>query len=221
MVERGPSAEIHRTIKLGDHPDYWDRHGILADPIGGNAVLEYGDRDIAAGRRHLDPPARLCRPGRQASRAQPRGKPRFSTRKSSSGRETDSPLEGSGFEPSVPLPRSSSIRALCAEIIGRSTDVFRRDREFDVSALQGRLSTSSQSQCSTDPGLIAGTWHRPLFLTRDRWFESTSLRHGVCLTGARHGLQGKGPAFPGGVSLDETREWDVLATSRLVLASFL
>jgi len=91
----------------------------------------------------------------------------------------DSPLEGSGFEPSVPLPRLSSIRAVRAEIIGRSTDVFRRDREFDVSALQGRLSTSSQSQCSTDPGLIAGTWHRPLFLTRDRWFESGSLQQTV------------------------------------------
>src|SRR5580700_10152381 len=91
----------------------------------------------------------------------------------------DSPLEESGFEPSVPLPRLSSIRAVRAEIIGRSTDVFRRDREFDVSALQGRLSTSSQSQCSTDPGLIAGTWHRPLFLTRDRWFESTSLHRRV------------------------------------------
>src|SRR4029077_19033207 len=87
----------------------------------------------------------------------------------------DSPLEGSGFEPSVPLPRLSSIRAVRAEIIGRSTDVFRRDREFDV-ALQGRLSTSSQSQWSTDPSLIAGTWHRPLFLTRDRWFESGSLQ---------------------------------------------
>src|ERR1700720_471230 len=46
-------------------------------------------------------------------------------------------------------------------------------------APQGRLSTSSQSQCSTDPGLIAGTWHRPLFLTRDRWFESGSLHQGV------------------------------------------
>jgi hypothetical protein len=33
----------------------------------------------------------------------------------------DSPLEGSGFEPSVPLPRLSSIRAVRAEIIGRST----------------------------------------------------------------------------------------------------
>ena len=31
----------------------------------------------------------------------------------------------------------------------------------------------------------------------------------------------KGPAFPGSVSLDETREWDVLATSELVMASFL
>ena len=92
----------------------------------------------------------------------------------------DSPVEGTGFEPSVPLPRLSSIRAVRAEIIGRSTDVFRRDREFDVSALQGRLSTSSQSQCSTDPGLIAGTWHRPLFLTRDRWFESGSLQGRVC-----------------------------------------
>src|ERR1700736_2492960 len=96
--------------------------------------------------------------------------------KAASPRETDSPLEGSGFEPSVPLPRLSSIRAVRAEIIGRSADVFRRDREFDVSALQGRLSTSSQSQCSTDPGPIAGTWHRPLFLTRDRWFESGSLQ---------------------------------------------
>jgi hypothetical protein len=89
----------------------------------------------------------------------------------------DSALEGSGFEPSVPLPKLSSVRAVRAEIIGRSTDVFRRDREFDVSALQGR--PSSQSQCSTDPGLIAGTWHRPLFLTRDRWLESTSLQRGV------------------------------------------
>src|SRR5580704_13530498 len=56
---------------------------------------------------------------------------------------------------------------------------FRRDRGFGVSALQGRLSTSSQSQCSTDPSLIAGTWHRPLFLTRDRWFESGSLQQRV------------------------------------------
>jgi hypothetical protein len=37
----------------------------------------------------------------------------------------DTPLEGSGFEPSVPLPKLSSIRAVRAEIIGRSRNVFR------------------------------------------------------------------------------------------------
>jgi hypothetical protein len=101
--------------------------------------------------------------------------PQFCERPLKAKFAADSPLEGSGFEPSVPLPRLSSIRAVRAEIIGRSTDVFRRDREFNVSA----LSTSSQSQCSTAPGLIAGTWHRPLFLTRDRWFESGSLQRRV------------------------------------------
>ena len=98
---------------------------------------------------------------------------------------------------------------------------FGETESFDASALQGRLSTSSQSQCSTDPGLIAGTWHRPLFLTRDRWFESGSLRRRVSLTGALRGWRRKDPAFAGSVSLDETREPDVLATSRLDLAAFL
>jgi hypothetical protein len=41
------------------------------------------------------------------------------------------------------------------------------------------LLLKSVSQCSTDPGPIAGTWHRPLFLTRDRWFESGSLQRRV------------------------------------------
>src|SRR4029077_3584042 len=31
----------------------------------------------------------------------------------------------------------------------------------------------------------AGTWHRPLFLTRDRWFESGSLHGESVLTGAQ------------------------------------
>src|SRR5437016_4535754 len=67
----------------------------------------------------------------------------------------DSPLEGSGFEPSVPPEIVVDPSGSRAEIMGRSTDVFQRDRESDVSALPGRLSTSSQNQCSTDPGLIA------------------------------------------------------------------
>ena len=72
-------------------------------PSAGTAVLEYGATEILPPVvAILNHPARLCRPGRQTSRAQPRGKPGFSTLESSSGRETDSPLEGTGFEPSVP-----------------------------------------------------------------------------------------------------------------------
>jgi hypothetical protein len=57
----------------------------------------------------LKQPARLCRPSRQASRAHPRGKPGFWTFESGCGRETGSPLEGSGFEPSVPLLRKALL----------------------------------------------------------------------------------------------------------------
>jgi hypothetical protein len=41
-------------------------------------------------------------PGHQASRAHPRGKPGFSTLKCVAGEETDSLLEGIGFELTVP-----------------------------------------------------------------------------------------------------------------------
>ena len=54
---------------------------------------------VAAVSKYL---ARLCRPRRHSSRAHPREKPGFSTYESDLGRETDSPLEGGGFEPSVP-----------------------------------------------------------------------------------------------------------------------
>jgi hypothetical protein len=76
--------------------------------------------------------------------------------------------------------------------------------------------------------LIAAAWvasHAPecteLTVEGDRGFESGSLQRGVCLTGAFHGCRRKGPAFAGSVSLGETRERDVLATSRLALAAFL
>jgi len=67
------------------------------------------DRDIAGCSRETESPARLCRPGRQASRAHPRGKPGFWTFESGCGRETDSLLEGTGFEPSVPLLRKALL----------------------------------------------------------------------------------------------------------------
>ena len=58
----------------------------------------------------MESPARLCRPGRQASLAHPRGKPGFSTLSSGCGRETDCPLEGDGFELSVPRQRRDPWR---------------------------------------------------------------------------------------------------------------
>jgi hypothetical protein len=56
---------------------------------------------------------------------------------------------------------------------------------------------------------------------RDREFESAFLQRGVCLTGVFGGSRRKSPAFAGSVSLDVTRERDVLARSRLALALFL
>ena len=47
----------------------------------------------------------------------------------------------------------------------------------------------------------------------DREFESLSLRQRVSLTGAFRDYTRKSPAFGGAVSLDETREPDLLATS--------
>src|SRR6202011_5846937 len=71
--------------------------------VTGTAVLEYDPTEIlpqvGALSKHAE---RLCRPGRQASRAHPRGKPGFWTFESGCGRETDSLLEGDGFELSVP-----------------------------------------------------------------------------------------------------------------------
>ncbi len=82
--------EFPMVFRLGFCPDFLHR-------------LEYGPTEIlpqvGALSKHTE---RLCRPGRQASRAHPRGKPGFSTFESGCGRETDSPLEGDGFEPSVP-----------------------------------------------------------------------------------------------------------------------
>ena len=60
-----------------------------------------------------------------------------------------------------------------------------------------------------------------LFRERDRQFESASLQRPVCLASAFHAYRRKDPAFARSVSLDVTRERDVLATSRLALAAFL
>jgi hypothetical protein len=68
----------------------------------------WSGRDKPTDWRAMESPARLCRPGRQASLAHPRGKPGFSTLSSGCGRETDCPLEGDGFE--LPVPRELGLR---------------------------------------------------------------------------------------------------------------
>src|ERR1700737_3225273 len=102
-LQRGPGAR---------------KRGILAAPISGTAVLEYGPAEIlppvGAISKH---PARLCRPGRQASRAQLRGKPGFSTFESGCGRETDCLLEGDGFEPSVPRAMDGILCSLPMRVL--------------------------------------------------------------------------------------------------------
>jgi hypothetical protein len=67
------------------------------------------DRDIAAGWRDLKTSCASLPTRSPSHRAQPRGKPGFLTLESSSGRETDSPLEGTGFEPSVPRERDDGL----------------------------------------------------------------------------------------------------------------
>ena len=59
------------------------------------------------------------------------------------------------------------------------------------------------------------------FFTGDWGFESVFLQRRVCLASAFHAYRRKDPAFARSVSLDVTRERDVLATSRLALAAFL
>src|ERR1700720_613569 len=66
-----------------------------------------------------------------------------------------------------------------------------------------------------------GLGRRRPFPQGDQRFESVSLQRRVCLTSTFHGYRRKGPALAGSVSLDETRERDVLATSGLTLAAFL
>jgi hypothetical protein len=65
----------------------------------------------------MESPARLCRPGRQASLAHPRGKPGFSTFKSGCGRETDCLLEGDGFELLVPRYEGASRDMGLAQVL--------------------------------------------------------------------------------------------------------
>jgi len=77
--------------------------------------------------------------------------------------ETDSPLEGTGFEPSVPLLRKVS-RLLPKGDAGPIS--------WMGSLSTGRLARRRWS--------AAGPLSRPSLSRRDRWFESGSLQQRVC-----------------------------------------
>ena len=62
--------------------------------------------------------------GRRAIRANPRGKPGFSTFENDCGRETDCLLEGDGFEPSVPRERNSLVGSIPGTFRGIERDHY-------------------------------------------------------------------------------------------------
>ena len=91
------------------------------------------------------------------------------------------------------------------------------------SSLEGRdieLSVSPKDIRTSPYDLCANRSDRRQSREGDRWFESTSLRRRVSLTGVFGGSRRKSPAFAGSVSLDVTRERDVLARSRLAWLLF-
>src|SRR6516225_3991132 len=81
------------------------------DCITGTAVLEFDPAETLSpvGAISLAYP-RLCRPHHLPWPAHPRGKPRLSTSTRYFCERPDCPLEGAGFEPSVPRERVCAFR---------------------------------------------------------------------------------------------------------------
>jgi hypothetical protein len=109
------------------------------------------------------------------SPSQPRGKPGFSTLETGCGRETDSPLEGDGFE--LPVPRAIRLRfgdfALARPSV-ISTDGSRRGRPCSAhgTGSSNPFPSSSESRAN----LTFGTHHSPI---RFRDPLSEGFRHFV------------------------------------------
>ena len=116
--------------------------GVLVGPIQGQCGTGLRpNRDITADWHELENPARLRRPGRQTSRADARGKPRFSTFEGGRGRETEgrsacgprsrppeAPTRRSPIPTITTKPRHATPSSTCCltKLAGRSTS--RQDR---------------------------------------------------------------------------------------------
>src|SRR6202011_3963952 len=111
--------------------------------------------------------------------AQRRGKPRFSTLDSSSGRETDSPLEGDGFEPSVPRQEKWSMPSSSDQTRGDRTLTLGGDAESSLEGRDIELSVSPKDIRTSPYDLCANRSDRRQSREGDRWFESTSLQRRV------------------------------------------
>jgi hypothetical protein len=105
LPKRDPDSKIHCVIRARKARLRWDQRGILADHIRchcGTGI--WPDRDNAAGWRDIETPCASLLTRSPTSRAHPR-RPGFSSFESGRGRETDSPLEETGFDLSVPVAR--------------------------------------------------------------------------------------------------------------------
>src|SRR5882762_4777853 len=100
---------------------------------------------------------------------------------------TDSPLEGTGFEPSVPrqekwsMPSSSDqTRGGRTLTLGGGAESFLEGRDIELSVSPKYIHTSPYDLC-------ANRSDRRQSRDGDRWFESTSLQRGVYCEPVRAG----------------------------------
>jgi hypothetical protein len=137
------------------------------------------NRDIAAGWRDLETPCASLPTRSPSHPAPPRGKPRFSTLESRSGRETDSPLEGTGFEPSVPRQEKWSMPSSSDQTRVGRTLTLRGGAESSLEGREIELSVSPKDIRTSPYDLCANRSDRRKSREGDRWFESTSLQRRV------------------------------------------
>jgi len=121
----GSRPKIYRTLSPKKARLRWEPRGIVADLITGGAVLEYGPTETLSPVSPMLPrPVCLCRP-RRSSRLGRRGKPwLLDLERRIPARDRfapDSPLEGDGFEPSVPRRESAVVGELYTPKIARRT----------------------------------------------------------------------------------------------------
>src|SRR6516162_6735884 len=111
----------------------------------------------------LTSPARLCRPCRLAGPAHAAATAGFSIQLGEIPRETDCPLEGNGFEISVPrcLATANSVGAFISAVSGSSSD--RRSTTIGMP----RLATARMTDAPLDRSQLGRTHETVAYLARN------------------------------------------------------